>query len=88
MQQQAPVGSVSTVAPSNALVFSSSSVRSWHTERAGEPGIGFIEADRFEFARNDSRLAPASRGPLLATREWPEAPRPAERRIIFRRWQQ
>ena len=79
---------VRTAAPSPALVFSSAPVRTWHTANAGEPGVGLIAADRYEFSRNDSRLTPVSRGPVLATRQWPEPPRPAERPVRFWRWQQ
>lgn len=79
---------VRTTAPASTLVFSSAPVRNWHASNAGEPGVGLIAADRYEFSRNDARLSPLSRGPILATRQWPEPPRPLERPVRFWRWQQ
>lgn len=79
---------LSTVSSPSALVFSSEPVRNWHASNAGEQGVGLIAADRFEYSRNDARLTPASRAPLLATRQWPEPPRPLERPVRFWRWQQ
>jgi hypothetical protein len=79
---------VSQVSQASTLVFSSQPVQNWHARNAGEPGVGLIEADRFEFSRNDARLTPASRGAILATRQWPEPPRPLERPVRFWRWQQ
>ncbi len=79
---------VTQLSSPDSLVFSSQPVRAWHASNAGQPGVGLIEADRFEYARNDSLLSPSSRAPLLATNQWPEAPRPAERPIRFWRWRQ
>lgn len=82
------LGEVTTRANAATLVFSGAEVRNWHAQNAAQPGVGIVEADRFEFSRNDQRLSPTSRGPLLATRDWPEPPRPLERRIRFWMWQQ
>lgn len=79
---------VSQISSPNSLVFSSRPVRNWHASNAGKPGVGLIEADRYEYSRSDSRLSPSSRAPLLATNQWPEPPRPAERPVRFWRWQQ
>ncbi len=79
---------VYTTSEPTALVFSSQPVREWHEARAGDPGVGVIPADRYEFTRNDARLTPATRGPILATRQWPEPPQPLERPVRFWRWQQ
>jgi len=79
---------VRTTAPASTMVFSSAPVRNWHASNTGEPGVGLIAADRYEFSRNDARLTPQTRGPVLATRQWPEPPRPIERPVRFWRWQQ
>lgn len=44
--------------------------------------------ERFEFARRDAELNLRLPAPLTASREWPQSPRPLERRIIFRWWEQ
>ncbi len=66
----------------------SAPVRNWHASNTGEPGVGLIAADRYEFSRNDARLTPQTRGPVLATRQCLEPPRPIERPVRFWRWQQ
>jgi hypothetical protein len=43
---------------------------------------------RFEFDRLDGYLGARTDAPLRATRQWPQEPRPAERPIRFRRWEQ
>lgn len=87
--EQAPFSAqVQTTSPASTLVFSSAPVRNWHASNAGEPGVGLIAADRYEFSRNDARLTPQTRGPILATRQWPEPPRPVERPVRFWRWKQ
>jgi hypothetical protein len=47
-----------------------------------------LDVDRFEFARRDPGLNVVAFGPLTASRQWPQAPVPAERRIRFRQWEQ
>jgi hypothetical protein len=79
---------VTTASGSASLVFSSEPVRNWHASNADQPGVGLIAADRYEYARNDARLSPGSRGPLLATRQWPEPPQPVERPVRFWKWRQ
>ncbi|TVQ76101.1 MAG: hypothetical protein EA380_09295 [Phycisphaeraceae bacterium] len=44
--------------------------------------------ERFEFARLDHSLASRVAAPLRATQQWPQAPQPLERRILFRWWEQ
>ncbi|MFM9956626.1 MAG: hypothetical protein ACKVZJ_01005 [Phycisphaerales bacterium] len=49
---------------------------------------GTLAFERFEFSRNDKHINPAGSTPLIATRDWPQPPRPGERRIRFSDWQQ
>lgn len=50
-------------------------------------GSGSEDA-RFTYGRRDTSLSVRQSAPLLATGEWPVPARPAERRIIFRRYVQ
>ena len=43
---------------------------------------------RFEFDRLDGDLGRRRSAPLRATRQWPQPPMPAERRIRFHYWEQ
>lgn len=55
------------------------------------PGtVAPVEADfeRFEFGRNDAAVGLVRPRALLATNQWPQPPRPLERRIRFSDWQQ
>ena len=45
-------------------------------------------SDRFTWDRRNAALSVRSPAALTATGEWPVAPRPAERRILFRRFVQ
>lgn len=49
---------------------------------------GSIPFERFEYARRDAELNAGRPGPLRASQEWPEPPRPQERRFRFRYWAQ
>lgn len=62
------------------LVFESPEVA-----RANQDGLPF---ERWEFSRNDERVNAVRSVPLSAARQWPQPPRPAERRIRFSDWQQ
>jgi len=62
------------------LVFESPEVARANADR--------LPFERFEFSRNDDRVNPVRSVPLLASRQWPQPPRPAERRIRFSDWQQ
>ncbi len=44
--------------------------------------------ERFEFSRRDRAVGVVRTLPLEAQRQWPEAPKPTERRIIFQQWRQ
>ncbi len=46
------------------------------------------EHERFEFSRRDRAVGVVRSLPLNAVRQWPEAPKPTERRIIFEQWRQ
>ena len=62
--EQAPFSAqVQTTSPASTLVFSSAPVRNWHASNPGEPGVGLIAADRYEFSRNDARLTPQTATP-------------------------
>lgn len=50
--------------------------------------MALADASRFEFSRRDADLNPVTFGPLVASLQWPQAPKPAERRIRFRIWEQ
>ena len=67
----------------SSVVMPTTDLLAW--ERApGTPS----EAERFEFARRDAGLNIVRDEALRATAQWPLAPRPAERPVIFRRWRQ
>lgn len=67
------------VPPSNAHIFSTDPVRL---------ATNTAPPERFEFARRDPVLSLRTPAPLRATTQWPGPPRPLERRIIFRWWEQ
>ncbi|GAB4521042.1 MAG: hypothetical protein Tsb0013_24480 [Phycisphaerales bacterium] len=69
-------------APSPAIVYASDAMLAW--EAADAP----IDADRFEFARNDPILGGGQPVALRATDQWPEPLRPIERPVVFRLFQQ
>jgi len=48
--------------------------------------VAVADVARFEFSRRDASLNPVSYGPLVAANQWPQAPKPAERRIQFWMW--
>ena len=50
--------------------------------------MALADAERFEFSRRDASLNPVTFGPLVASLQWPQAPKPAERRIRFFLWEQ
>ncbi|MBL0927403.1 MAG: hypothetical protein IBJ11_07105 [Phycisphaerales bacterium] len=66
-----------------SVALASSEVVAFDRSPAGVP-----ETSRFEFSRRDAEVGAAERGPILATRQWPQEPQPVERRIIFSNWQQ
>jgi len=47
-----------------------------------------LEVERFEYSRRDGELNPVGYGPVVSAYQWPQAPKPAERRIIFHLWEQ
>ncbi len=47
-----------------------------------------LEFERFEYSRRDGELNPVAYGPVVSAYKWPQAPKPAERRIIFQLWVQ
>ncbi|HBS29287.1 MAG TPA: hypothetical protein DEB06_07510, partial [Phycisphaerales bacterium] len=49
---------------------------------------GTLPFERFEFSRRDAALNVVDRVPIASGRQWPEAPRPRERRVRFHFWRQ
>lgn len=74
-------GAVSGGADRSGLVFETQEVRLSH---AGDT----LPFERWEFARNDGATNISRPVALAATNAWPQAPRPAERRVRFSDWQQ
>ncbi len=64
-------------------VFRTAEVRAYDSS-----SLAMVDQARFEFSRRDADLNPVRYGPLVAANQWPQAPKPAERRIRFWIWEQ
>lgn len=67
----------------SAAIFTTPAMSAW--ERSGN---ATAPADRWEFARRDDSLSATTHIPILGTQQWPLPPRPQERRVRFRHWEQ
>jgi hypothetical protein len=73
---------VASAARGGAGVFADGETRGFYAAR------GSLSFERFAYSRNDGRVTARRAAPLTAGGQWPEPPRPLERRIILEHWDQ